>query len=109
MRFGLLTRSSYASLKVNYMTIPVFVLGAISLVIQVYYSDKLKRRGVFIVGCCVPVAVGYLICVGTPNPHAGYAGMFVLVLGKLTYNLRVHHYLISNKDSIRSLRWLSLG
>ena len=78
-----LIRSRYASLKVNYMTIPVFVLGAISLVIQVYYSDKLKRRGVFIVGCCVPVAVGYLICVGTPNPHAGYAGMFILVLGEL--------------------------
>jgi hypothetical protein len=80
---SLLIRSRYASLKVNYMTIPVFVLGAISLVIQVYYSDKLKRRGVFIVACCVPVAVGYLICVGTPNPRAGYAGMFVLVIGEL--------------------------
>ncbi|RDW60565.1 hypothetical protein BP6252_11948 [Coleophoma cylindrospora] len=71
----------FASLKVNYMTIPVFILGAISLTIQVYYSDKIKKRGVFIVGCCVPVAIGYLICVGTPNPHAGYAGMFVLVIG----------------------------
>ena len=37
----------------------------------------------FIVGCCVPVAVGYLICVGSSNPNAGYAGMFVLVIGKL--------------------------
>ncbi|KAF2501284.1 high-affinity nicotinic acid transporter-like protein [Lophium mytilinum] len=71
----------FASLRVNYMTIPVYVLGAISLVIQVYYSDKLRRRGAFIVGCCVPVAVGYLMCVGTPNPNVGYAGMFVLVIG----------------------------
>ncbi|KIM99824.1 hypothetical protein OIDMADRAFT_126093 [Oidiodendron maius Zn] len=71
----------YASIRVNYMTIPVYVLGAISLVTQVYFSDKIKRRGAFIIGCCVPVAVGYLICVGTPNPHAGYAGMFILVLG----------------------------
>ena len=76
-----LIKLRYASLKVNYMTIPVYVVGAISLVIQVSYSDKIKRRGVFIVGCCVPVAVGYLICVGTPNAGAGYAGMFVLVLG----------------------------
>lgn len=74
--------SRFASLKVNYMTIPVFILGAISLSIQVYYSDKLKKRGVFIMGCCIPVAVGYLICVGTPNPYAGYAGMFILVIGK---------------------------
>jgi hypothetical protein len=63
------------------MTIPVYVLGAASLVTQVYFSDKLRKRGLIIMGCCVPVAVGYLLCVGTANPHAGYAGMFVLVLG----------------------------
>lgn len=73
----------FASLSVNYMTIPVYIIGAISLTIQVYFSDRSKRRGVFIVGCCVPVAVGYLICVGTANPNAGYAGMFVLILGEL--------------------------
>lgn len=65
------------------MTIPVYVLGATSLVIQVYLSDRFRKRAAFIVGCCAPVAVGYLICVGTANPHAGYAGMFILVLGEL--------------------------
>jgi len=78
----LLTMLRYASLKVNYMTIPVYIVGAVSLVIQVTYSDKLKRRGVFIISCCIPVAVGYLICVGTSKPGAGYAGMFILVLGE---------------------------
>ena len=78
----MLTGLSYASLKVNYMTIPVYVVGAISLSVQVYWSDRLKRRGVFIVACCIPVAAGYLVCVGTPNPGAGYAGMFILVLGQ---------------------------
>ncbi|KAH8901719.1 high-affinity nicotinic acid transporter-like protein [Thozetella sp. PMI_491] len=71
----------YTSLQANYMTIPVYILGAISLLTQVYFSDRLRRRGVFIIGCCVPVAVGYLICVGTAAPGAGYAGMFVLVIG----------------------------
>ncbi|KAL5326667.1 hypothetical protein ACEPPN_004356 [Leptodophora sp. 'Broadleaf-Isolate-01'] len=70
----------FASLKVNYMTIPVYVLGTITLVTVVWLSDKYKRRGVFIIGCCVPVAVGYLVCVGTANRGAGYAGMFILVL-----------------------------
>ena len=65
------------------MTIPVYIVGATSLIIQVYYSDKLRQRGLFIISCCIPVAVGYLICVGTSNPGAGYAGMFILVLGKL--------------------------
>jgi hypothetical protein len=71
----------FASLKVNYMTIPVYVLGAISLCIQVYYSDKLRKRAYFIVACCAPVAIGYLMCVLSTNPNVGYAGMFVLVTG----------------------------
>ncbi|KAF2671949.1 high-affinity nicotinic acid transporter-like protein [Microthyrium microscopicum] len=71
----------YASIQVNYLTIPVYVLGAASLCLQVYFSDKLRKRGLVIMACCVPVAVGYLICVGTANPHAGYAGMFILVIG----------------------------
>jgi MFS family permease len=65
------------------MTIPVYILGAISLIAQVYLSDRYKRRAVFIIGSCVPVVVGYLICVATSNPQACYAGMFILVLGKL--------------------------
>jgi MFS family permease len=76
-----LTLHRYDSLKVNYMTIPVYAVGLICLIIVVYLSDRFHRRGIFIIGCCVPVAVGYLICVGTANKGAGYAGMFVLVLG----------------------------
>lgn len=64
------------------MTIPVYALGAISLVTVCYFSDKLNKRGVFIVGCCVPVIAGYLTAVGSSKPAAGYAGMFILVLGK---------------------------
>lgn len=70
------------------MTIPVYVLGAIVLVTNCFLSDKFQRRGPFLVGCTIPVFVGYLMCVGTSNPHAGYAGMFVLVLGKSVHNLK---------------------
>ena len=72
----------FASLKVNYMTVPVYVLGAISLATQVYFSDKMKKRAVIIVACCVPVAIGYLMPVWSKNPDVGYAGMFVLVVGR---------------------------
>ncbi|KAI0161789.1 major facilitator superfamily domain-containing protein [Hypoxylon sp. FL1284] len=71
----------YESLKVDYMTIPVYCLGAVSLVTNCYFSDKFNRRAPFLVGCCAPVVAGYLTAVGSPNPHAGYAGMFILVLG----------------------------
>ncbi|KAF2015363.1 MFS general substrate transporter [Aaosphaeria arxii CBS 175.79] len=74
----------YHSLQVQYMTIPVYVLGATCLVTNCYFSDKFARRGPFLVACAFPVMTGYLICVGTSNPHAGYAGMFILVMGVYT-------------------------
>ncbi|ERT02406.1 hypothetical protein HMPREF1624_00704 [Sporothrix schenckii ATCC 58251] len=71
----------YAAIQVNYLTIPVYVVGALSLVTNCYVSDRLNRRAIVLLWCCLPVIAGYLICVGTANAHAGYAGMFVLVLG----------------------------
>lgn len=64
------------------MTIPVYCLGAVCLVTNCYLSDRVGRRAPFLVGCAVPVVAGYLICIGSSNAHAGYAGMFVLVMGK---------------------------
>lgn len=80
--YRLLTTFRYANLHVNYMTIPVYVLGAISLITVVYLSDRFQKRGMAILGCLVPPVIGYLIAVGTSNKSAGYAAMFILVLGK---------------------------
>lgn len=71
----------YTSLRVNYMTIPVYVVGAISLIIQSHFSDKFQQRALFLVGSAVPVVTGYLICVGTSSGAAGYVAMFILSLG----------------------------
>lgn len=72
---------SYASLKVNYLTIPVYICGFLSLIVQCYFSDKMQQRAVFLVGSALPVVAGYLSCVGTPNPTAGYIAMFILSFG----------------------------
>jgi hypothetical protein len=90
------------------MTIPVYVLGAICLVTNCYWSDRLQRRAPFLVGCAFPVFIGYLMCVGSSNKHVGLAGMFILVMGKQvllilyllrtkTNNLirRLHHFYTS--------------
>lgn len=65
------------------MTIPVYVLGAISVVTQAWWSDKVNKRAIFLIGSAIPVIAGYLICVGTPNPGAGYFAMFLLASGRL--------------------------
>jgi MFS family permease len=71
----------YNSFQANYLTIPVYATGAISLATQAYWSDRLKKRALFLWLSAIPVIVAYVICVGTPNKIAGYVAMFILVLG----------------------------
>jgi len=78
----------YEGLSMQYMTIPVYALGACCLATNVYFSDEFKRRGVFLVDCCFPVFVGCVIYISTPNKYADLGGMFVLVLGKYRRSLQ---------------------
>ncbi|CAG8957289.1 hypothetical protein HYFRA_00010712 [Hymenoscyphus fraxineus] len=71
----------YSSFEANYLTIPVYVTGAISLVAQAYWSDRLQKRALFLVVSAIPVTTAYIICVATPDKVAGFAAMFILVLG----------------------------
>ena len=49
------------------------------------------------------------MCVGSPNPHTGYAGMFILVLGKLLLTLLMNRDLTPDQGCILFPPWLSLG
>lgn len=72
----------YDAFQANYLTIPVYFLGAVSLLVQAYFSDRLQKRGLFLLIAACPVIIGYLICVGTSNSAACYFAMFVLVSGE---------------------------
>ncbi|KAH6695586.1 high-affinity nicotinic acid transporter [Plectosphaerella plurivora] len=76
----------YSSFEANYLTIPVYVVGACSLLAQAYWSDRLRRRAIFLVASAVPVITAYIICVGTASRAAGYAAMFILVLGVYSFS-----------------------
>lgn len=71
----------YDSFQANYLTIPVYAVGAVSLATQAYWSDRLKKRALFLVLSAMPVIAAYLIIVGTDNRIAGYIAMYILVLG----------------------------
>lgn len=65
------------------MTIPVYVTGALALLLQTWLSDKMQKRALFLIVSAIPVSVGYLICVGTASHGAGYAAMFILAGGTI--------------------------
>jgi hypothetical protein len=76
----------YNSYQANYLTIPVYAVGACSLLAQAYWSDRLRRRAMFLLLSACPVITAYVICVGTSSKAAGYAAMFILVLGVYAFS-----------------------
>lgn len=86
----------YNSLQANYLTIPVYIFGTISLYASAWLSDRLNKRAV--VGGTIPilVVIGYAIAVGTPNLAAGYFGMFLCAAGIYPYNAVVLTWVSNN-------------
>ncbi|KAK2810067.1 hypothetical protein FQN50_003261 [Emmonsiellopsis sp. PD_5] len=76
----------YDSMQANYLTIPVYIFGTLSLFASSWVSDKLNKRA--IVGGTVPILVliGYAIAIGTPNEGAGFFAMFLCAAGIYPYN-----------------------
>lgn len=72
----------YTNLQANYLTVPVYCTGAVSVMIFAAIADKFQRRAVLIVAAVVPPVIGYAIIIATANKAAGYAAMFIVVSGK---------------------------
>ncbi|EEY15295.1 high-affinity nicotinic acid transporter [Verticillium alfalfae VaMs.102] len=86
----------YNAFEANYLTIPVYALGAISLATQAYWSDRLKKRALFLLVSACPVIAAYLICIGTPNRVAGYVAMFILVTGVYSFSCLMMTWVATN-------------
>ncbi|KAK9367291.1 major facilitator superfamily domain-containing protein [Lipomyces kononenkoae] len=86
----------YDSFQANYLTIPVYFVGALSLAIQAYISDKKQQRALFLLISACPVIIGYLMCVGTPNAVAGYVAMFICVSGIYSFSCLIITWVATN-------------
>ncbi|KAF4979330.1 hypothetical protein FDECE_18080 [Fusarium decemcellulare] len=72
----------FESLQVNYLTIPVYVMGCIILGVATYVSDRLRKRAAIAVLPPILVVAGYSIAIGTPAAAPGYFAMFMCSGGK---------------------------
>jgi MFS family permease len=68
----------YTSSKAQLMTVPIYITAAILAVVVAWFSDKAGKRSPFIIGFLCMMAVGFIICISTSNPHAIYGGVFII-------------------------------
>lgn len=72
----------FEALKVNYLTIPVYLTACFILAGVTYISDKIRKRAVVAIIVPFIVIVGYAIPIGTPVASAGFFAMFLCSGGK---------------------------
>lgn len=103
-----LTCNRFSSLRVNYLTIPVYVFACIILSGFTYVSDKLGKRAAVVMWVPIFVMTGYAIALGTKSAGGGFFAMFLCAGGKIPCPL----LMITSADAFKSTpitRFLSLG
>ncbi|KAI5304041.1 hypothetical protein KEM56_006916 [Ascosphaera pollenicola] len=72
---------SWTTPQVQCLTIPCYFVGAVSYILFSWLSDKLQKRGIFIVIFSLISCAGYAILMADVSPGVHYFGCFVVAVG----------------------------
>ncbi|KAI5288519.1 hypothetical protein KEM54_005149 [Ascosphaera aggregata] len=67
--------------QVQCLTIPCYFVGAVSYIVFSWLSDRMQKRGIFIVIFCLIACAGYAILMADVSPGVHYFGCFVVAVG----------------------------
>lgn len=71
----------YSSLSVQYMTIPVYVVGAVVFLIVAMIADRTGLRVYLLVPSALVSIAGYAVLLGVTNTKVLYFGTFLVAMG----------------------------
>ena len=70
----------YTNANANLLSVPPYVFGFITTLVVAIASDRLARRGIFIVGAMLAVIVGYIILINDVPIGAKYCTSYLQVI-----------------------------
>ena len=71
----------YKGLSIQYMTIPIYVIGALGIFGFAAISDRIQRRAPIMLSGSLLTVIGYSLLLGTKNADARYFACYLVVLG----------------------------
>lgn len=71
----------YTNEMAQLMSVPPYVAACVFCLAGGYFADRLKTRGVFMIGFTIVAIIGFVMLVGSQNPHVKYAGTFFAACG----------------------------
>lgn len=63
------------------MTVPPYIVGCFFCISLGYAADRLKTRGLFMMGCNVAAIIGLAMLLGSKSYNVRYAGTFFFCSG----------------------------
>ncbi|KAH0598637.1 hypothetical protein MHUMG1_03940 [Metarhizium humberi] len=78
------------------LTVPPYVLGAITCAATSYASWRVNRRGIFMILCAPLTVVGYAMFLASTNPNVRYGATFLPFMGIFTYGALTNSHVAAN-------------
>lgn len=63
------------------MSVPPYILACFCCITGGYFADRLRTRGIFMIGFTLTAILGLVMQVASQNPHVKYAGVFLMACG----------------------------
>lgn len=78
------------------LTVPPYILGAISCVGASYASWRMNKRGVFLIGLAFFSVIGYSLFLASHDPKVRYGAIFLPFFGIYTYGALTNSHVSAN-------------
>ena len=73
----------YRNNTAQLMSAPPYVSACLCTILGSYAADKLKKRGVFVLGFDLIAISGFIMLLASDKPHVQYGGSFLAAAGKI--------------------------
>ncbi|EXJ79660.1 hypothetical protein A1O3_07940 [Capronia epimyces CBS 606.96] len=71
----------YTNATSQLMTVPPYIMACFCCITGGFAADRLKTRGVFMIGFSCTALTGLIMLISSQNPHVKYAGCFLFTAG----------------------------
>lgn len=78
----IITQFGYSANKSQLLTVPPYLAACLCTILGNYAADRLRQRGLFLLGFELLAIIGFLMLVTNDMPHVQYVGFFFAASGK---------------------------
>ncbi|KAF8660605.1 hypothetical protein AX16_001584 [Volvariella volvacea WC 439] len=71
----------YSNEHAQLLTVPPYAVACLFTIAAGVLADRQRRRGIFMIGCCIVAMIGWILLLSTSTPGVQYLGTFFAAAG----------------------------